>query len=263
MKIRVLPLTLLTLLLLTACGKATNDDSKTVTITPDQIGHLLENQSFECSSLNELPCPEGISRLFILDVKDPNKTLLCTGFLVSTNRIITNHHCLSSQEQCNNTYVSIFNGHNYEVARCQTLVEAQVDDKPLEDKVIDFAVIELDRHIRTADVFGLSKSLPKLGDKLTAWVVDHVDLFKARITELNCRMSGRVSSLELENCPVIFGNSGSPVINEKGKIVGVIWGSTTNIFINEQTPLEERRLLNDTAYATEVKYFKHALSLDP
>lgn len=257
----LVPLLLFTLLLNTACGKKTNDNNKKiVTITPEQIENLLENQSFECSSLDGGHCPEGLARLFILNIKYPTQTVLCSAFLISTNRLVSNHHCISSQEQCNNTYVSVFNGNSFEVAKCRTVVAAQVDEGTLSEKKIDFAVLELDRHIRTSDSFAMTNSTPKAGDKLTAWVVDHVNLFIGRITQLDCKLNNSVDSIELENCPAISGNSGSPVVNERGKVVGVLWGSTTSDYINEETPLEERRQLNDQAYVTSVKYFRSVLT---
>jgi V8-like Glu-specific endopeptidase len=259
MKVFSLPVLILLLMLLTSCGKTASGNKKIVTITPAQISHLMENQLFECASLDGGICPEGIARVFVLNIKDPSQTELCSGFLASSNRLVTNHHCLSLQEQCENTYVSVFNGNTFEVAKCQTIISAEYDGKPLKDKGVDYSVVELDRHIRTASVFEMAKFVPKIGDKLTAWVVDHVDLFTGRITELSCTLSNRSNSFELENCPAIAGNSGSPIVNERGQVVGILWGSAISDYVNEETSLEERRKLNNYSYATELKHFQSAL----
>jgi len=64
----------------------------------------------------------------------------------------------------------------------------------------------------------------------------------------------------LGNCPVIHGNSGSPLVNNFDEIVGVIWGSTVDEEVDAKTDLVERRNLNDFALVTELKHFKDYLS---
>jgi V8-like Glu-specific endopeptidase len=244
-------------LLISSCGSEKSSSSKkTVIITPKQISNLLENQKFECESYDGSQCPEGLARVFVLDLDNPDSSGLCTGFLTDTNQIITNHHCVSNEKQCASTYFSIHISGSYEVARCRKIITAQDDGKPLEVKAIDYSIIELDRHIRNTEVFKYTTSAPRLKSNLTAWVIDHVSLFKARITELRCILKSRKDSLELANCASISGNSGSPILNQSGFIVGVLWGSTTNDSVNELTPLEDRRALEENSYATELKHFR-------
>lgn len=257
MKIYPIFYILVSMLLLSGCGKEQSASSKkTVMITPEQINNLLENQSFECESYDGSQCPEGLARVFVLDLNKPENSGLCTGFLTGTNQIITNHHCVSSDKQCASTYFSIHVSGNYEVARCRRIISAKDDGRPLPEKAIDYSIIEMDRHIRNTEVFKQSTSIPRLESKLTAWVIDHISLFTARITELRCTLKSRIDSLELANCASISGNSGSPILNQQGSIVGVLWGSTTNDSVNEATPLEDRRALEESSYATELKHFR-------
>jgi S1-C subfamily serine protease len=239
----------------TSCGKSSHK-KKNETITPEQVTNLLDNQSFECASLDGSRCLEGIARVMTLNPKNPLQVGLCTGFLVRSNRLVTNHHCISTQEECASTFVSVFNGTSTDVAKCKTLIRAEDDGKPLGVKVIDVAVIEIDRAIGPTVVLERSRTVPSIGTNLSVWVVDHIDLFQGRMTELSCALKKRENAMELENCPIIAGNSGSPVLNKAGKVVGIIWGGTTSNLINEQTPLEKRRALSDLGYATQVKYFK-------
>ena len=244
--------------LATACGKSSNagDNKKVTTITREQIDNLLENQSFECASLEGGRCPGGVARVFILDPLTPSSSGLCTGFLTTTNRLLTNHHCLSTQDECENTYISVYNGDTFETAKCKNIIIARDDGKPLETKAEDFTVIELDHHIRSSDVFIPARSMTPVGASLSAWVIDHLDLFRGRITQLSCFLNNRTPSMELSNCPAIAGNSGSPIVNSRGEVTGVLWGSTTGDNINEATSLARRRSLADFAYATELKYFR-------
>lgn len=229
-----------------------------MTITPDQVGNLLENQRFECASLGG-QCPAGISRLFILNVKEPTRSELCTGFLTATNQMVTNHHCLSTEEECKETYVSVYNGSDYEIAKCRSIEDTAEDTANLRRKSIDYTVFELDRHVRSADTFPMALRKPDAGDRLTVWVVDQVDLFTGRITELDCTLGRQEPSLELKHCPAIAGNSGSPVLNERQELVGVLWGSTTGDHVTEETPLQLRRGRNDEAYVTELRHFRDSI----
>ena len=252
-------LILLLVFLLVGCGKSNEDNKKTVRITPEQITNLLENQSFECASLGGGQCPEGLARVFILNSSEPEKSALCTGFLTKSNQLVTNHHCVSTDVQCASTYFSIYVSGSYETAKCKKVIGSKDDGKPLSDKEVDYSVLQLDRHVRNTDVFKYSLNSLQIGSELTTWVIDHINLFTARITELRCKLRGKRNSLELDNCPSISGNSGSPVLNDRGHIVGVLWGSTTNDSITEETPLGDRRARDDHYYATEVRHFKALL----
>ena len=244
------------LFILVSCGKSSSEGKKTIPLSQAQIQNLLNNQKFECASLNGKPCPDGIARVFILDLDDPNLSSVCTGFMVGTNYLVTNHHCISTENECDSTYVSVYNGDSYETAKCRSIVSAEDNGPSLDNKAIDYSIIELDHHLTTASFFSLANSRPSSGQELTAWVVDHKDLFSGRITELECRLESRLPSLELSSCPSILGNSGSPVVNERGDVVGVLWGATAPSFVNEATPLNIRRSLDEYSYVTESIHFE-------
>ena len=53
---------------------------------------------------------------------------------------------------------------------------------------------------------------------------------------------------------MIYGNSGSPLVNSVGEIVGVIWGASKPE-TNANTPLSERRELKSEGLATEMIHF--------
>lgn len=245
--------------LLVSCGQGGMNGKKKVSLTKSTLEKSIKKQTFECASLNGSDCPSGISRLFIFNPADPENSSLCSGFLNGDNQVVTNNHCLATEKECNNTYISIYNGETYENVKCKSIVQTKVDEGALSNKGVDFTVMEIDRKVNIK-TFAVAKFTPYVGETLTAWVIDHVSLTKARITELSCSYSAKSNSMLLKNCPVIQGNSGSPMVNSYNEIVGVIWGSTVDEKIDADYDLYDRRLLNDYALVTELSHFKSYLS---
>lgn len=250
---------LLISLFLVSCGQQQINGKKKVSMNKKTLEKTLQTQQFECSSLSGSSCPSGIARIFIYNAADPDNSGLCSGFLNGKDKVVTNNHCLATLQECKNTYISIYNGETYENVKCESIVQTKVDPGVLSQKGVDFTVMKIDRSV-SIKTFAVSEFTPYVGESVTAWVIDHVSLSKARITELNCKYSSKSNSMILGNCPVIQGNSGSPLVNSYDEIVGVIWGSTVDEEINANTDLVDRRNLNEYALVTELKHFKDYLT---
>lgn len=244
-----------------SCGKGSLNGKKTIKLSREEISEMMANQKFECASIDGGACPEGIARVFILNIKSPADSSVCSGFLNGTNQLVTNNHCLSTLEECKNTFISVYNGGSFESAKCKGIIRTEVDNEKLNLKGIDYTVLELDQEITKTIPLSLSETLPVQNDVLTAWVVDQIDNRHARITELSCTFVGVNHSMELKSCPAIPGNSGSPIVNSSGEVVAVLWGTTVKENINEATPLSERRALGDYGLATELKHFRDNLKI--
>lgn len=261
---------LIILFFLLACGKKGSSDKKRYTrITEEEIAEVLENQKFECASLSAGLCPRGVTRLITVNRQEPDRSSVCSGFMMSSNRLVTNHHCISNEAECANTYFAIYTGGRPQISRCARILASEEDyaDPNDDRRAIDYSVVETTGNFE-GDFFPLASTRAMERELVHAWVVDHTglddpfepNLFESRITEFHCRVQNQneKASLMLEDCPVISGNSGSPILNQKREVLGVVWGATAT-GLNSNTPLEFRRSLEEFAAVTEMIYFQRSI----
>lgn len=264
-------LSLLTLLfIVTACGgsKKPSNSERVTKITEEEINYLVNNQDFDCDSVDGTrSCPKGIARLLILNPNNFEKSKVCSGFMVSSDRMVTNNHCVSSQTVCNNTRIIVYDGSSWRhhKTRCQSIVKTERDSFATTDDrhKIDYTVLEV-RDPFVGPTIEISETSVSVGDVVSAWVVDHTgldmteaNLTDARITEFKCTVESQSSSssIWLKNCPLIYGNSGSAILNTSGKAVGVIWGASEPEVL-ATLPLYLRRSGSGKATATDMIYFR-------
>lgn len=232
------------LLFVIGCGGSSSGSSgKMVPLVPTELEDVIREQEFQCRSLRGGGCPAGIARLFILNPDSPETSSLCTGFLIDDQRLLTNHHCVPGPGECANTYISVLTSIGPVAARCGRFLSGELSPG------VDVALLELDTVIPGSD-FLLSGTSPDFGDT-RVWVMDHLDLRKAFVTEFECEFTRRGNSMFLEKCPAIAGNSGSPVI-QSGRVKGIIWGSNVPETIGADFPLGRRRELRAISLATEL-----------
>jgi V8-like Glu-specific endopeptidase len=225
-----------------------------IPITENEVMAIKTYQNFFCESIDGSNCPEGVGRILILNLKSRRKTRLCSGFLTASNKFMTNNHCITTQEECDNSVISIFNGAGADIVGCKRIIVTKVDSQETRFRGQDFTVLELKKKMNITP-FHLSSKSANIGESLNAWVIDQLDGYNARITQLDCLYSRQSRSMILTKCPAIHGNSGSPVVNAQNEVVGILWGGSDND-LTEKVPLEERRAREETALITDVKFFR-------
>lgn len=256
---------MLCLCTLISCGKKSSSAKQETRIEEQDIFEVMANQRFACASLDGGPCPAGITRLFILNARDPDHSAACSGFMVGPRTLMTNHHCVSTQEECDNTFVAIYDGTSYQKTLCKRIIKTQEDSPDPNDpkRKIDYTVFEtFDPYL--GEVFKLASQTPADDDVVTAWVVDQtgldltpLNLFDSRITEFKCRVTkdSPWSSMVMDHCPIISGNSGSPALNDRGEVVGIFWGGTSKD-LDSSYDLQARRSLNRFGLATDAIFLR-------
>lgn len=259
-----------TLISISGCGKMHNPEVEIYKLNEQKLDELMTDQSVSCDNLSQ-PCPAGVARIFMINKNYTGDSGLCSGFMIAPDVLVTNAHCMRTNQRCRQAHISIYdesgNLHNRKCASILYRYEEDGGRKEFQFKTkIDIAIIKLDRNYlgKYPKVKRTTKQQLKEGQKINAWVIDHsgmasddknVNPLDFRITELNCYVSNEKGpkSIMLNNCPSIGGNSGSMVMDENNNVIGVLWGG--NYEGDANTAMYSRRNSDAFSLITPSKYF--------
>lgn len=243
-----------------SCGRDNGSSSgkKTVPLQPEEIENILDRQSFSCSS--DGVCPHGIGRLFIINPENTNSSSVCTGFMISPDKLVTNNHCVSTSESCRNTFISIHTNRGPIKSRCLNIDFTEADSVISTERSTDLTVMTIEGNI-PQPYFRIRESRSSPLREVTVWVIDHVSALQARITELSCYYESIEASMLLRRCPAISGNSGSPVVMKGTRdVIGILWGSNIPPSVDASFPLSLRMNLEAISLATELYPFREIIN---
>jgi hypothetical protein len=159
---------------------------------------------------------------------------VCTAFVTSQRHVLTNHHCIASQSQCDAAQI-VFGYLNIngvvdpgEYYECKRVVKIQGFDQ------LDLSVLELKVPIDYTGVpppLSLANDGPQIGQKLA--VIQHPLGVPMKIVWRGCDVRGlpvlsptsKSKTDVAHQCDTADGSSGSPVLNKAGKVVAIHhWG---------------------------------------
>ncbi|MDA8792917.1 serine protease [Bacteriovoracaceae bacterium] len=233
--------------------------SKTIELTLEEIDEIMDNQFFTCETVNNSDsCPDGLARVFIFNQYEPTESSVCTGFLIDEDVLITNNHCVTNELDCQNTFIAIHSDGSSVRAKCSEILETESNGgSGLVARTLDYSILKLDKTVDITPIQTQSIEVQNQ-EQLSTFVVDQIDILHGRIVQLNCKaeIPGFVASTLLISCPIIPGNSGSPVLNSSGNAIGIIWGASSNgNEFDDFTALNDRRATDAYGIMSEFRLF--------
>ncbi|MBW2105027.1 MAG: trypsin-like peptidase domain-containing protein [Deltaproteobacteria bacterium] len=131
-----------------------------------------------------------------------------SGFFISNNLVITNHHVI---ENVNSLRVKTYEGNKHGVEKIQAV-----------DRSHDLAIIKLKAPYHAQRRLSLNKEQPRIGERIL--VIGNPRGLEQTVSDgiiSAIRETEKVTYIQI-TAPISPGSSGSPVVNLKGEVIGVV-----------------------------------------
>lgn len=229
------------LTLLGSCGGGNSSGPASVTLPPHErsesvvtnssIDEILTRSHLECSD-SQGNCPKGLALLVGLD---NGKSYRCSAFVLENGLVYTNSHCLpeklsgASGVSCRDSVGLVFNiDGQMKRVNCETLVKST----PLESRGIqDVAVLKVSLPDGVKPFKSDLRSRYS-GERVKILKVDPKGDWNGEVSEVSCSLKMNTffgeffdgpqsPALNTLGCETMGGNSGSPIIDKNGFVLGV------------------------------------------
>lgn len=204
------------------------EDSKTVTGTKDLATFPLTETQYLCPS-------ERFA-------SQPSFHVSCTGFLIAPDLLMTAGHCAVTFGETHdeaNPYCTDFSWYfDFEadsrgrvkttgisaenIYQCEKIIQAAHTSIPVSETVIDFkddfAIIKLKKAVKNRTPLKLTTARPLPGDNVT--ILGHP--LGAPKTISTGQILSNEATYDRSNVHSFQGNSGSPMLNSKGEVFGIL-----------------------------------------
>jgi hypothetical protein len=239
-------LLMLTMFTVISCSQESSQDDDISTYIPENYSSLkeeLKKTDFSCEST--INCPDNVGLVYINSNGNEYSPQVgrCTGFLVKENIVGTNSHCVpkhlknGSRSCTGQLAIRFMNSGKKNVFDCEELL----DHSPLGVYEPDYSFFRIEptgiKPLKVSQngikdnqnilVARVTPSQYSLGGTLS---VDSCRIALGSLLNLQATNSWAKTGLAVD-CEAIPGNSGSPVLNNNGEVIGILQSKMKDQFL--------------------------------
>ncbi|WP_448549675.1 trypsin-like serine peptidase [Thalassotalea fusca] len=168
---------------------------------------------------------KGVALIRFVESSIDEEENTCTGFLVSDQLVLTNYHCINSQDTCLNTEL-VFDYYRPPNVEDKTMACAAFISG---NKLLDYAVLSLDKEAPTTQYNKLKVVNDDEWKNHSLYLIHHPEGDPKKVTRVNCKVDGNELEGVSKNyhtdfghtCDTYGGSSGSPIFNKYHQLVGL------------------------------------------
>jgi len=148
-----------------------------------------------------------------------NKPARCSGVYIGEGAVVSNYHCLSTQDECLSAdiifdYKSRVDGslYPYRSFNCISVLD--------QDPIRDYVVLNIGKNdVLLTRTLEISDQTPKVGDPLI--MLHHAGGEIMQVSKIDCWLASYSDHLFGHTCDSLEGSSGAPIFNSNFELVGI------------------------------------------